>query len=71
MKLAHRSVLKQTLELGYDLEVMWGCEWKKRIRMDGDVGPFVRTFEENWYPKWPKDGSFFGLVRCDVRVPPN
>ena len=54
---------------------------KKGIRMDGDVGRFVKSFEENWYPKWPplptehkvldavKDGSFFGLVRCDMRVP--
>ena len=74
-----RLRLQYTLELGYDLEVMWECEWKKWIRMDGDV---VNTFEEVWYPKWPslptkhkvldavKDGSFFGLVRCDVRVPP-
>ena len=47
-----------------------------------DVGRFVKMFEEVWYPKWSplstelqvlsavKDGSFFGLVRCDVRVPP-
>ena len=50
--------------------------------MEGDVGRFVKAFEEVWYPKWAplstelmvldavKDGSFFGLVRCDVRVPP-
>ena len=50
--------------------------------MEGDVGRFVKAFEELWYPKWAplstelmvldavKDGSFFGLVRCDVRVPP-
>ena len=50
--------------------------------MDSVVGLFVKIFEEVWYPKWPplstehkvveavKDGSFFGLVRCDVRVPP-
>ena len=74
-----RLRLQYTLELGYGLEVMWECEWEKWIRMDGDV---LKTFEEVWYPKWPslptkhkvrdavKDGSFFGLVRCDVRVPP-
>ena len=50
--------------------------------MDGDVGRFVKAFEKVWYPEWSplptkhevlnavRDGSFFGLVRCDVRVPP-
>ena len=35
-----RLRLQHTLELGYDLEVMWECEWKRRIRMKGDVGRF-------------------------------
>ena len=51
---------------------------KNKIRMYGDVGHFVKAFEEVWYPKWSplstelqvlnavKDGSFFGLIRCDV-----
>ena len=74
--------LQYTLELGYNLEVMWECEWKRKVRVDADIGRFVRVFEEVWYPKWAplstelqvldavRDGSFFGLVRCDVQVPP-
>ena len=52
------------------------------MRLNGDIGRFVKVFEEVWYPKCSqlstelqvlnavKDGSFFGLVRCDVQVPP-
>ena len=55
---------------------------EKKVRMNRDDGRFVKAFEEIWYPKWSplstelqvlnavKDGSFFDLVRCDVRVPP-
>ena len=74
--------LQYTLELGYDLEVMWECEWRKRIRVDGDVGRFVKAFEKVWYLRWSPlptgwevlnaviDVSFFSLFRCDVRVSP-
>ena len=33
--------LQYTLELGYNLEVMWACEWKRKVRMNGDIGRFV------------------------------
>ena len=49
-----RLRLQYTLEIGYGLELMSECELKRRIRMDGDVGRFVKTFEEVWYPKWPR-----------------
>ena len=77
-----RLRLQYTLELGYDLEVMWECEWRKRNRVDGDVGRFVKAFEKVWYPRWSplptgwevlnavKDGSFFSLFRGYVRVAP-
>jgi G:T-mismatch repair DNA endonuclease (very short patch repair protein) len=77
-----RMRLQYIVELGYDIEVMWECEWNRRVREDGDVGRFVKTLEEVWYPKWcilsteqqvkkaVEDGQFFGLVRCDISSPP-
>ena len=75
--------LQYTLELGYNLEVMWECEWKRKVRVDADIGRFVRVFEEVWYPKWTplstelqvldavRDGSSLGWSGVMCRCPLN
>ena len=76
-----RSKLQYVVELGYNIEVMWECEWKKMCKEDQSVGRFVSRFNDIWYPNWSplstqdqvvgavRQGEFFGLVECDIHVP--
>ena len=55
---------------------MWECEWKE-IRKEPDVKSFLAPTS---HPRWKMtqqqiiaavvDGTLFGMVECDVRVPP-
>ena len=76
-----RKRLQYLVELGYELEVIWECEWKEMVKTQREVRDFVQIFESVWYPKQlvlasaesvvdaVKSGEFFGLVQCDIFVP--
>ena len=67
--------------LGYNVVALWECEWDKTIRENATAARFSIMFREEWYPSLPalstivsvirsvRDGSFFGLVECDIHVP--
>jgi hypothetical protein len=68
--------------LGYDLVVMWECEWERSVETDAWKKGFLRIFFQTTYPKRVatdlksviediRDGRFFGLVEADIEVPEN
>jgi G:T-mismatch repair DNA endonuclease (very short patch repair protein) len=68
-------------ELGYNVEVIWECEWRAIRFQYPECNRFCEIFEEIWYPKFPAlgtldsvirsvtDETFFGFVVCDIHVP--
>ncbi len=67
-------------ELGYHLVEMWECEWEDTQRNDTDLKQFLKSVRLPHFNVWKmtmeqilkgvRDGSIFGLVECDLRVPP-
>ena len=67
--------------LGYKLVVMRECEWQAAVKEDKEKRRFLAVLGRAAYPKrgnevslgrWVeriRDGSFFGLVECDIVVP--
>ena len=67
--------------LGYKLVVMWECDWRAMVGDDAEKKRFLAVLFRSLYPRlqdgvtlnrWIeriKDGSFFGLVECDIVVP--
>ncbi len=70
-------------DLGYTLTVKWECEWRRETRENGTAGEFSRHFHNIVYPTIRRtrelsdivanivSGKFFGLVECDISVPPH
>lgn len=68
-------------DLGHTVRVLWECEWEKMIKTTPKLQEFVEAFNRSLYPrnsipleledciKMITDGSFFGLVECDISVP--
>ena len=70
-------------ELGFTVETIWECEWERQVRASADIKSFLHAAFSTLYPRTCKegdsfdtcverirDGKFFGLVECDIRVPP-
>ena len=67
--------------LGYRLVVMWECDWQAAVNEDREKKRFLAVLSRAAYPKqgeelsrnrWierVRDGSFFGLIECDIVVP--
>ncbi|XP_071793479.1 uncharacterized protein [Asterias amurensis] len=65
---------------GYNLVEMWECQWHDLRREDHTVGHFVESIRlplshkkvmtERAVLEAVMDGSMFGIVECDIRVPP-
>ena len=67
--------------LGYKLVVMWECDWRAMVDEDKEKKRFLAVLFRSLYPgsratvsldRWIeriKDGSFFGLIECDIAVP--
>ena len=66
--------------LGYRVVTMWECEWRSQVREDSEKRRFLAIFFRSLYPARPpasfdqyvrriQDGSFYGLVECDIVVP--
>lgn len=70
-------------ELGYEVETIWECEWEERVRADGRIKAFLCALFATLFPNSLREGDsleccvdkirsgrFYGLVECDIRVPP-
>ena len=66
--------------LGYKLVSVWECEWEKTVNDTPIIKGFLRGFFKEYYPRKRsldrdsiisevRDGRFFGLIECDIRVP--
>jgi len=70
-----RGISEYITEQGYNLVEMWGCEWKRLKKTVKFVTNNLYPGEEKVYlregeiMKMIKDGSLFGAVEVDIRVP--
>jgi hypothetical protein len=66
--------------LGYKLVTIWECEWRAEVRSDPEKLRFLAILFRSLYPRHEpasferyvqqiRDGSFFGMVECDIIVP--
>ena len=66
--------------LGYRLVSVWECEWQKTVNDAPKIKGFLQRFFDEYYPRKRsldknsmiseiRDGKFFGLIECDIRVP--
>ena len=69
--------------LGYTVVSVWECEWERTVSATEKIRSFLKTFFASMYPsRWKElseerlisriaSGAFYGLVECDVHVPPH
>lgn len=66
--------------MGYDLKIMWECEWRELYRQSQQVRYFCRKLKteilgeevnstEQQILERIESGELFGLVECDIHVP--
>ena len=68
-------------KLGYTVRSVWECEWKQTVQACKKIQEFLKIFFASVYP-WRRtqmseknalekiaDGSFYGLIECDIEVP--
>jgi hypothetical protein len=66
--------------LGYKLITVWECDWRAEVRDDPEKLRFLSILFRSVYPRQEpasferyveqiRDGSFFGMVECDIVVP--
>ena len=67
--------------LGYELEIMWECEWEMKRKKEKEILSNVSVFLESEYGNNSipyteelliskiQDGSFYGLIECSIHVP--
>ena len=71
------AVTKIITDLGYNLEVMWQCSWKAKVKAEKIVIPDTYYYPtEHEYRmseakiiKYIKEGKIFGAVEVDLEVP--
>ena len=71
------AVTKTITDLGYNLEVMWECTWKAKVKADKIIIPDTYYYPtEHEYRmseakilQHIKDGKIFGAVEVDMEVP--
>ena len=68
-------------QLGYKVNRIWECEWENLVSKSPHIKAFLKIFFQSLYPKQNRlndvesivnairDGSFFGFIECDIRVP--
>ena len=83
----HRETLERDAYVsspGYGLVVMWECQWERKVSRSRDIKAFLAVLFYCVYhvqqPTTPsfatavsniRSGWFFGLVECDISVPPH
>jgi hypothetical protein len=66
--------------LGYKLVTVWECDWRAEVQSDPEKLRFLSILFRSLYPRQEpasferyvqqiEDGSFFGMVECDIVVP--
>jgi AraC-like DNA-binding protein len=66
--------------LGYKLVTIWECDWRAEVKSDPEKLRFLSILFRSLYPRYRpssfesyvqqiRDGSFFGMIECDIIVP--
>ena len=74
-------IKKQYLQhMGFRVRDIWECEWRRRVNQLPNIKDFLRVFYRRAFGddrpmsqdevlRRVRDGSLFGFVECDLRVP--